>query len=140
MPILGIDHVVIRCRDIERAVAFYRDGLGCAMEWRRPDLGLVHLRAGAALIDLVDIAGRLGGAGRPPDAATANMDHLCLAVAPFDPDFIVARVVAAGGTAEPPQRRYGAEGYGMSLYCRDPEGNRIELKGPAEPGTRVAPK
>jgi catechol 2,3-dioxygenase-like lactoylglutathione lyase family enzyme len=139
MPILGIDHVVIRCRDLPRAVDFYCDGLGCAVAWRRPDLGLVHLRAGAALIDLVDIAGRLGGGGEAPDQARANLDHFCLSVAPFEPDFLIARIVAAGGAAEAPQRRYGAEGYGMSLYCRDPEGNRIEIKGPAEPGTRAVP-
>jgi len=27
-------------------------------------------------------------------------------------------------------QRYGADGEGLSLYVRDPEGNTVELKGP----------
>lgn len=134
MALTGIDHVVIRARDLARLVAFYRDGIGCAVEWERPELGLVHLRAGAALIDLVDVAGPLGG-GAPPGPG-ANMDHLCLRAEPFEPEAIARRVLAAGGRAEPAKRRYGAEGFGLSLYLADPEGNRIEIKGPSEPGSR----
>ncbi|MBL8671880.1 MAG: VOC family protein, partial [Alphaproteobacteria bacterium] len=61
--LLGLDHVVVRARDIERLIAFYRDGLGCTVERRRPDLGLVHLRAGRSFIDLVDVAGPIGRKG-----------------------------------------------------------------------------
>jgi glyoxylase I family protein len=39
-------------------------------------------------------------------------------------------------TVDPPKRRFGAEGYGESIYLADPEGNRIELKGPSEPEAR----
>ena len=30
--ILGIDHVVLRVRDVEAMTAFYRDRLGCPVE------------------------------------------------------------------------------------------------------------
>jgi glyoxylase I family protein len=139
VPITGIDHVVIRARDLARLMVFYRDALGCRVEWERPDLGLVHLRVGASLIDLVDIAGPLGDGGGAPAASTRNMDHLCLRAEPFEPEAIARRVVAAGGWAEPAKRRYGAEGFGPSVYLADPEGNRIEIKGPSEPGSGRAP-
>jgi glyoxylase I family protein len=55
--ILRIDHLVLRVEDLERSIAFYRSALGCEVEKRRDDLGLIHLRAGASLIDLVSVAG-----------------------------------------------------------------------------------
>jgi glyoxylase I family protein len=130
--ISGIDHVVLRVRDLERMIAFYRDVLGCSVEWRRDDLGLVHLRAGRALIDLVPVDGQLGRqGGAAPGKEGRNMDHLCLQVEPFDPkaigQFLEARAVRLGEARE----RYGAEGHGVSIYLYDPEDNLVELKGVA---------
>lgn len=137
MRILGLDHIVLRVRDLERMVAFWRDALGCPVEKVQAGLGLVHIRAGSALIDLVDIAGTLGQeGGRAPEDEGRNLDHFCLRVEPFDPVAILQRLAALGIVAEPPKRRFGAEGYGDSIYFSDPEGNRIELKGPSAPETR----
>ncbi len=126
-----IDHVVLRARDLERMVAFYRDVLGCAVDRRRDDLGLVHMRAGASLIDLISADGKLGRAGgAPPPGEGRNVDHLCLRIDPFDEAELRAHLsshgVAAGDTAS----NYGADGEGPSVYIKDPEGNTIELKGP----------
>lgn len=133
MKILGIDHIVIRVADMARAVAFWRDGLGCTVEKVQEQYGLVHLRAGTALIDLIDIAGSLGReGGRGPGLEGRNLDHVCLRVEPFDPAAIRAHLAAMGIAVEDPKRRFGAEGYGLSLYLADPEGNRIELKGASE--------
>ena len=129
--IKGIDHVVVRARDLERLVAFYGDVLGCAVERRRDDLGLVHMRAGASLIDLVAVDGPLGRAGgAPPGAEARNMDHLCLRVEPFDEAAIRRHLAARGVEAGELYTNYGAEGDGPSLYVSDPEGNVVELKGP----------
>jgi len=137
MRILGLDHIVLRVSDMERMVAFWRDALGCAVEKVQAELGLVHIRAGDALIDLVDIAGKLGKeGGRAPAAEGRNLDHFCLRVDPFDPPAIRRRLQALGVAVDEPRRRFGAEGYGDSIYFSDPEGNRIELKGPSEPETR----
>ena len=137
MRILGLDHIVLRVRDLERMVAFWRDALGCPVEKVQAELGLVHIRAGSALIDLVDIAGTLGKeGGRAPEAEGRNLDHFCLRVEPFEPGAIRARLAALGVAADPPKRRFGAEGYGQSIYFSDPEGNRIELKGPSVPEPR----
>src|SRR6476619_3997081 len=62
-----IDHLVLRVRDIDAMRAFYRDVLGCREERRQDEIGLLQLRAGASLIDLVSIDGKLGrmGGGAP---------------------------------------------------------------------------
>ena len=123
----GLDHVVIRCRAPAPMIAFYRDVLGCAVERIVESIGLTQLRAGSALIDLVDAA-----AAPPTGGSTRNMDHFCLTVQPFDPASIQAHLAAHGVPAQAPKRRYGAEGYGPSIYLTDPEGNTVELKGPPE--------
>ena len=127
----GIDHVVIRVIDVEGMIRFYQDVLGCAVERRLDDLGLVQLRAGWSLIDLVDVNGELGqkGGAAPGDEAR-NMDHLCLRIDPFDEAKIRAHLGAHGIEAGDLATRYGAEGVGPSLYIQDPEGNTVELKGP----------
>jgi len=127
-----IDHVVLRVRDLARSVAFYGDVLGCYVERRREHLGLVHLRAGASMIDLVGIDGRLGARGGAAAGNEGrNVDHLCLRIEPFDESALVAHLAGAGITPEgPAEVNFGAEGDGLSLYFRDPDGNMIELKGP----------
>jgi catechol 2,3-dioxygenase-like lactoylglutathione lyase family enzyme len=128
----SIDHVVIRVKELERAVAFYRDVLRCGVERVREDLGLVHMRAGATLIDLISVDGKLGREGGDAPAPRArNMDHLCLRIEPFDEGAIRAHLGAHGLSAGDVQTNYGAEGNGPSLYIEDPEGNVVELKGPA---------
>jgi glyoxylase I family protein len=130
MKATGIDHVVLRVRDLERAVGFYRDILGCLVDRRRDDLGMVHLRAGPSLIDLVAVDGPLGRGGGPAPGPTGhNMDHLCLRVADFDADEIRAHLVRHGVTIGEIGARYGSTGDGQSLYLEDPDGNRLELRG-----------
>ncbi len=126
-----IDHIVLRVRDIEKAIGFYRDVLGCTLEKEQTDLGLYQLRAGASLIDLVDVAGKLGGQfPEPPSARAPNMDHVCLQVDPWDAAAITAHLERHGVEAGEVGNRYGATGYGPSIYINDPEGNVVELKGP----------
>jgi catechol 2,3-dioxygenase-like lactoylglutathione lyase family enzyme len=133
-----IDHVVLRVADLDRALAFYRDVLGCAIERRQDEIGLVQLRAGRSLIDLVPldgVLGRAGGAG--PGAEGRNVDHFCLRVEPFDEAAIRAELRAHAVEAGPVATRFGAEGAGPSLYIHDPDGNVVELKGAADDaGTR----
>ena len=131
--LLRIDHVVLRVRDTERAIGFYCGVLGCTIEKRRDDLGLVHLRAGASLIDLVSHDGRLGrqgGALAGPEGR--NVDHLCLRIEPFDEAAIRALMARNGVPVDGEvQNNFGAEGDGPSIYVTDPDGNGVELKGPA---------
>lgn len=131
ITIRAIDHVVIRANALETMVAFYRDILGCREERRREELGLVQLRAGNSLIDIVDVAGRIGKeGGRAPDLETPNMDHFCVRVEPWDADAIKTHLKAHGVQAGDMVTRFGALGEGPSIYIDDPEGNVVELKGP----------
>jgi len=133
LSIRGIDHVVLRVRDIERMRRFYCDVLGAEHVAYRPQLGMSHLRVGAAMIDLVEVDGPLGRGGGPAAGKEArNMDHLCLRVEPFDQDAIVAHLERNGVTVGDIKDRYGAEGNGVSIYLCDPEGNTVELKGPSD--------
>lgn len=128
----GFDHIVLRVVDKERMVAFYRDVLGCPVDWDRPELGLTHIRVGSSLIDLVTIDGRLGAlGGAAPGPEGRNLDHFALAIRPFDDAAIRAHLAAHGVEIDEEGPRYGAEGEGPSIYIKDPEGNTVELKGPS---------
>mgnify|MGYP006281094297 CR=1 FL=1 len=133
LPLVGLDHVVLRVKDLPAQTAWYESVLGCRVERVLPDFGLTQLRAGACLIDLVDVALPAGAGGGDLDAGGRNLDHFCLRLAAFDGEAIQAHLTRHGVTFGPVERRYGAEGHGPSIYLDDPEGNRIELKGPPDP-------
>ena len=131
--LLAIDHVVLRVTDVGRSLAFYVDGLGCTVEKVQDDIGLTQLRAGSSLIDLVPLTGKLGRAGgAAPGADGRNVDHFAVDIEPFDESAIRAHLQAHGIAIGESGRRYGANGYGPSIYVTDPDGNTVELKGPAE--------
>ena len=128
--ITHIDHIVLRAIDAERLLAFYRDVLGCTLERRQDELGLIQLRAGGSLIDLVPVDGKLGRAGgAAPGREGRNLDHFCLRIEPFDEAAIRAHLRAHGVDAGEFATRFGADGDGPSVYLQDPEGNTVELKG-----------
>jgi catechol 2,3-dioxygenase-like lactoylglutathione lyase family enzyme len=134
IQIRHIDHVVLRVSDLNAMIDFYCAALGCTVERRQDQIGLVQLRAGSCLVDLVPVDGKLGRmGGAAPGAEGRNMDHLCFRVEPFDEAYIRAHLASCGVTAGPVEPRYGADGEGPSIYLSDPEGNVVELKGPASP-------
>jgi catechol 2,3-dioxygenase-like lactoylglutathione lyase family enzyme len=129
--LVTLDHLVLRVVDLKRMLHFYCDALGCTIEKRQEGIGLIQLRAGSALIDLVPVDGKLGAAGgAPPGKEGRNLDHFCLRVEPFDESAIRTQLARYGYAAGPVEKRYGAEGEGPSIYVTDPEGNVVELKGP----------
>ncbi|MGO1247034.1 MAG: VOC family protein [Oceanisphaera sp.] len=127
--IVGLDHLVLRVRNPERMLDFYCRVLGCRLEREKSDIGLYQLRAGAQLIDLVDVNGPLGKEGDAAEQCKANLDHFCLQISPFQPDALRTYLKENGVICEKPVMRYGAQGEGLSLYLYDPEGNQVELKG-----------
>ena len=135
--IQDIDHIVLRVSDVERMIEFYCTVLGCSVQWRRPELGLVHLRAGSAMVDLVPVDGKLGKpGGAAPGTEGRNMDHVCLRVDPFDVAQIVEHLESHQARVGEIRPRFGAQGEGVSIYVYDPEDNLIELKG-AIPSARA---
>ncbi|HTX49232.1 MAG TPA: VOC family protein [Caulobacteraceae bacterium] len=131
LTVTGIDHLVLRCRDLAAMERFYTEVLGFEVARRQDRLGLVQLRAGAQLVDLVDVGGMLGqdAAGPGSGPAGRNLDHLCLNVADFDLAQVTTHLEAHGAKVGESGRRFGAKGMGVSLYLTDPEGNGLELRG-----------
>lgn len=125
--VTGIDHLVLRVSNLAASRDFYEGLLGCVMERELPDLGLFQLRAGRQLIDLVPIGSELGGVSEVLQE-NRNQDHFCLTISPFEPEVLNKLMVAAGVSCSEVGTRYGADGYGLSLYVTDPDGNTVELK------------
>ncbi len=116
-----LDHVVIRCTNQRRTLEFYLDVLGLIEERRLEGIGLVQLRAGQSIVDLL-----------PADSVSTsapNVDHFCLGVKAPDFDALIKYLREQGGElVGEPAMRYGARGMGISIYIHDPEGNKVELK------------
>ena len=129
--ILGIDHIVLRVVDVDTMLRFYCDALGCTVDRREDDIGLIQLRAGRSLVDFVVVDGQLGKAGgAAPGKEGRNLDHFCLRVERFDEAELRRHLAAFGIDIGKVVQRYGAEGDGPSVYITDPENNVVELKGP----------
>jgi catechol 2,3-dioxygenase-like lactoylglutathione lyase family enzyme len=132
IKIKRLDHLVIRAQDAETMIKFYCDVLGCTVERRSSfEFGLVQLRAGESLIDIVRIdseLGRMGGAA--PGKKGRNLDHFCVRLEAFKEEAIRDHLARHGVIGSKLETRYGAEGSGPSIYIQDPEGNTVELKGP----------
>ncbi len=131
--IRGIDHLLLRVVDLERMLHFYCDVLGCTVERRQDEIGLVQLRAGRSLVDLVPVDGKLCKAGgAAPAKEGRNMDHFCVRVEPFDAAGIRAALICkrkALRSARLP-RDTVPKAWGPSIYITDPESNVVDLKGP----------
>ena len=120
---LGLDHVVFRVRDQQASRRFFEDVLGCRLEHFNERISLMHLRFGDCMIDL------LPATPDAPATVAGGVDHVCLSIRCDDLGVVAEHlrgrgVSLDGGVAE----RRGAFGRGPSLYIRDPDGYRIELK------------
>ena len=121
---LGLDHVVLNVTAIEPALHFYMQVLGMQLERIIDDYGIYQLRCGRSLIDLQIL---------PPGQTLAapaarGVGHVCVLV-DGDMTAILAHLVAHAVTVDAgPQELYGATGFGTSIYIRDPDGHRLELK------------
>lgn len=118
--VTALDHVVLRCADVETTLAWYVDVLGLepvrVEEWRAGEAPFPSVRVSDhTIIDLV-----------PGPVDDGRLDHLCLVVEPID----LAALAASGqfDVVEGPGRRFGARGDGTSLYVRDPDGLVVELR------------
>lgn len=125
-----IDHVVLRTRNVDRLVEFYCSVLGCEVERTlEKTVGLTQLRAGDSLIDVLDVDSELGRAGGgPPTNSGNNLDHFCLRLERISQEALKEHLRSRGVEAGEFSRRYGAQGFGPSIYIEDPDGNTIELR------------
>jgi catechol 2,3-dioxygenase-like lactoylglutathione lyase family enzyme len=126
----AIDHVVLRTDNVTEMVRFYSSVLGCEVERQLPpETGLTQLRAGQSLIDIVSVDSSLGRAGGgPPARSENNLDHFCLQIEPVGEDQLLDWLRSMGVEHGEFEDRYGAEGFGPSVYVKDPDGNTVELR------------
>ena len=125
---IGLDHFVLRVRDLDATLDFYRDLLGLPIEnleeYRAGTRPFVSVRAGQSLIDFVP------DPTYDPQAAryVGGFLHLCIEIEP-GLDGIVPWLKARGITVveDQPVPRLGARGVGLSIYTHDPDGYVLEL-------------
>ncbi|WAJ70878.1 VOC family protein [Catenovulum adriaticum] len=136
LKMAGLDHIVLRTTKLTQMLDFYCGHLGCTLERKTDDsLGLTQLRAGNTLIDIVTFDSKLGKlADNPPDLNSPNLDHFCLQVETSSMDEICQYLTQHYIPHTEPENRYGAQGFGLSVYLTDPQGNTVELKPKVDEG------
>ncbi len=121
-----LDHLVITCRDVEISASWYQRVLGMEREEFGPNRR-TSLRFGGQKINLRPVNATqeewfTGAAGGVP-----GTDDLCFIVT-MKSDQVAEYLRACGVTVEVgPVAKAGALGPIMSCYCRDPDGNLIEI-------------
>ncbi len=125
VSVRALDHIVLRCADVERSLAWYCGTLGLeaerADEWRAGEVFFPSVRIDAQTIVDLFPAGNV-----PPAPGGKNLDHLCLVIEPTDLEALKAS--GRFDVVDGPATRWGARGDGTSLYVRDPDGNVVELR------------
>lgn len=131
----AVDHIVLRTVHVREMIDFYCDILGCTLERARSEeIGLSQLRAGEALIDIVSVDSKLGRqGGEAPSATGNNMDHFCLQIEAFEESEMLDYLASHGVDHSGFETRYGAQGFGPSVYIKDPDGNTVELRASNHP-------
>lgn len=122
--IAGLDHVLILVNGISESLGFYEGVLGCVVETRLPQYGMVELRAGSSHLDLVDVAAPQGAWARPEVGGGRNVDHFALTLSDGDGQSLRAHLAERG--VEIVEERVEEAGR-VSFYVNDPSGNKVEL-------------
>ena len=110
IPVLGIDEIVFEVKDIDRSVAFYQNVIGLPLHSRSAQEA--WFRVGEQWLALFTPE-RIGSG-----------QHFAFLIPPQDAEQMRRALVAQGFPEKTMQQ---AEG--LSVYVRDPDGNKIELYG-----------
>ena len=128
--IVDLDHIVLRVKDVERAIEFYTGTLGLAPhrleEFRAGEVPFPCARVNDhTIIDLLPWT-----EDEPVGDGPRNLDHFCMAVKEIDMAEFAEYLQSEGVTvhSERTGRRSGAQGMADSIYIKDTEGNTIELR------------
>lgn len=129
LTIDALDHIVLNVSDVEASATWYRTVLGVKREDVDPGHGKpvrTSIKFGQQKINLrpagADTVGWFTGV-----APTPGSDDLCF-LTQAEPQTVVAHLEACGiAIEEGPTSKQGARGALRSVYCRDPDGNLIEI-------------
>jgi catechol 2,3-dioxygenase-like lactoylglutathione lyase family enzyme len=125
VKVRNMDHIAINVRDVDASLRFYSDVLGLeslrVAEYRRGEVPFVSVRVSQeTIIDLF---------AKPSVGSGDNADHFCLMIDEPDMKGLSKDLKARGvEVAQDVIRRWGAQGMGLSIYVKDPDGNTVELK------------
>ena len=120
-----IDHIVLNVREIDIAASWYQRVLGMEREDFGPDQRTA-LKFGGQKINLrpasFDTRRWITGANAEPGAG-----DLCFITA-VGPEDVIGHLRDCGvSVVDGPVERLGALGPMQSVYCRDPDGNLVEI-------------
>ena len=128
LTITALDHVVLNVRDVEVSAAWYARVLGMTRHDFKPEYGIARtsMKFGSMMLNLrpadMDKVAWFTGA-----EAVAGSDDLCF-LTEAAPEDVVRHLQASDVAVEVgPVARRGARGAMTSVYCRDPDGNLVEI-------------
>jgi catechol-2,3-dioxygenase len=118
---LGIGHVVLKVRDLDRSLAFYRDLLGFQIVSELSNVMIFLSAGGDNHHDLALL--RVGQQAPSPLPTAVGLYHVAVQLADWDAVLAAHKLLTERGLLR------GAIDHGVSrsLYTADPDGNEIEL-------------
>ena len=128
LSVEAFDHIVINVRDVETAARWYQRMLGMKREdkERRPGKMRTSVHFGRQKINLRPISASQQD-WFTGQQVSAGSDDLCF-LTKSTPQQVVEHFKACDvAIEEGPSEKQGALGALVSVYCRDPDGNLIEV-------------
>ncbi|MBV8393516.1 MAG: VOC family protein [Alphaproteobacteria bacterium] len=128
VEVVAFDHIVINVRDVETAAAWYERVLGMrrVVTEPRPGRFVTSMHFGRQKINLRPIVATQKEWFTGKTVAPGS-DDLCF-LTTSTPNQVADHFRACGVTIEEgPGEKSGAMGTLVSVYCRDPDGNLIEV-------------
>lgn len=121
----GVDHIALVTKKLASMKSFYLE-LGLTLEQEgkaKAGYNVVTLRAGESLIDLFEASPT-----NPAPAANLSEEHFCLSATGSSIYDVIATLKRKGLDPTQAEVNNGSKGKGLSIWVRDPDGNKVEIK------------
>lgn len=122
----GFDHIALVTRHLASMKKFYSEGLGLPVVSEgkvKAGYQVVTLRAGDSVLDLFEASPI-----NPAPSANLSEEHFCLRATGSSIYDVIATLKRKGLDPTQAEVNNGAAGKGLSIFVRDPDGNKVEIK------------